>query len=88
MGEFTIFNTFILNATIFSIGNNVKLCMVSHKAVVGSLRFTPVISSTAVSKSYIFVPDDPSKKELLRITMALREANKISQHLKKNIVSV
>ncbi|KXJ04680.1 Kinesin-like protein KIF14, partial [Exaiptasia diaphana] len=29
--------------------------------------------------------DDPSKKELLRITMALREANKISQHLKKNI---
>lgn len=32
--------------------------------------------------------DDPNKKELLRITMSLREANKISQSLSKNIVSV
>lgn len=32
--------------------------------------------------------DDPNKKELLRITMSLREANKISQSLSKNIVSI
>ena len=31
--------------------------------------------------------DDPNKKELLRITMSLREANKISQSLSKHIVS-
>lgn len=32
--------------------------------------------------------DDPNKRELLRITMALREANKISQSLAKHIVSL
>ena len=31
--------------------------------------------------------DDPNKKELLKITMSLREANKISQSLSKHIVS-
>ena len=32
--------------------------------------------------------DDPNKRELLRITMSLREANKISQSLGKPIVSL
>ena len=32
--------------------------------------------------------DDPNKRELLRITMSLREANKISQSLGNPIVSL
>lgn len=40
-----------------------------------------------ISLIVITSADDPNKKELLRITMSLREANKISQSLSKHIVS-
>lgn len=39
-------------------------------------------------RRFSHVADDPNKRELLRITMSLREANKISQSLGKPIVSL
>lgn len=54
-----------------------------------SLHFFAARDSVLLPKWLILLTsaDDPNKKELLRITMSLREANKISQSLSKHIVS-